>query len=108
VDLQAAWRPFPALTVSVGPSVKHNVVAAQYLATIPDALATRTFGSRYVFGELDQTEVSMTTRLNVATSPRTSARKNPAMLLTTPQAMTAIPAQLIPNVTYCMYRIVPP
>jgi hypothetical protein len=72
VDLQAAWRPLPALTLTIGPSFKHNIVAAQYLATIVDPLATRTYGSRYVFGELDQTEVSMVTRVSLATSPRTS------------------------------------
>ncbi len=72
LDVQAAWRPFPALTLSTGPSIKHNVVSAQYLATIPDQLATRTYGGRYVFGELDQTEYSMVTRVSLATSPRTS------------------------------------
>jgi hypothetical protein len=72
LDVQAAWRPFPALTLTTGPSLKHNVVAAQYLATIADPLATRTFGNRYVFGELDQTELSMPTRVSLATSPRTS------------------------------------
>ena len=56
VDVQVAWRPFPALTLSTGPSFRHNVVSAQYLATIADPLATRTYGSRYVFGELEQTE----------------------------------------------------
>ncbi|HSK09027.1 MAG TPA: DUF5916 domain-containing protein [Vicinamibacterales bacterium] len=71
-DLQVAWRPLPALTVTVGPVVRHNVVAAQYLATIPDPLATATFGNRYVFGALDQNEVSMTTRVSLVTSPRTS------------------------------------
>jgi hypothetical protein len=71
-DVQAAWRPFPALTVSTGPSLKHNIVSAQYLATVADPLATRTFGGRYVFGELNQTEFSMITRVSLATSPRTS------------------------------------
>jgi hypothetical protein len=39
---------------------------------VTDPLATRTYGRRYVFGELGQTEVSMTTRVNVVLSPRTS------------------------------------
>jgi hypothetical protein len=65
-------RVFPALTITAGPSWRHNIVAAQYLAAIADPLAARTFGSRYVFGELEQTEFSMTTRVSVATSPRTS------------------------------------
>jgi hypothetical protein len=71
-DLQVAWRPMPALTLSAGPTLRRNIVAAQYLATIADPLATATYGNRYVFGELDQTEVSMTTRISLATSPRTS------------------------------------
>ena len=71
-DLQLVWRPVPALTVSAGPTVRRNIVAAQYLATVVDPLAAATFGSRYVFGELGQREVSMTTRVSVVTSPRTS------------------------------------
>jgi hypothetical protein len=71
-DLQAAWRPLPALTLTTGPTIRHNIVSAQYLASVPDPLAVRTFGSRYVFGELDQTEFSLVTRASLATSPRTS------------------------------------
>lgn len=50
VDTQVAWRPVPALTLTLGPTIRRNIVAAQYLATIADPLASRTFGSRYVFG----------------------------------------------------------
>ncbi len=71
-DAQVVWRPVPALTLSAGPTVSHNIVAAQYLATVAAPLATATYGSRYVFGELDQTEVAMTTRISLVTSPRTS------------------------------------
>ena len=71
-DLQLVWRPMPALTVSAGPTVRRNVVAAQYLSTVVDPLAVNTYGARYVFGELVQDEVSLVGRLNVATSPRTS------------------------------------
>jgi hypothetical protein len=72
LDAQVAWRPLPALTLSVGPSFRHNIVSAQYLSTVVDPYATRTYGSRYVFGDLGQTETSATTRISVATSPRTS------------------------------------
>ncbi len=71
-DLQVAWRPLPALTVTAGPTVRRNIVSAQYLSTVADPLAAATYGGRYVFGELEQTEVSMVARVNVATSPRTS------------------------------------
>jgi len=72
LDAQLAWRPFPALTLTAGPAFRKNVVSAQYLSTVADSYATRTYGSRYVFGDLGQTEVSATTRVSLATSPRTS------------------------------------
>jgi hypothetical protein len=72
LDAQLSWRPFPALTLTVGPSFRRNIVSAQYLSTVADPYATRTYGSRYVFGNLDQTEVAGTTRVSIATSPRTS------------------------------------
>jgi len=72
LDAQVAWRPVPALTLSVGPAFRRNVVSAQYLSTVADPYAERTYGSRYVFGDLGQTETSATTRISVATSPRTS------------------------------------
>ena len=65
-------RPVPAVTVSAGPAIRRNIVAAQYLSTVNDPLATQTYGQRYVFGELDQTEVSMIARLSVVLSPRMS------------------------------------
>jgi hypothetical protein len=70
--VQLNLRPHPAVTIGAGPALRRSIVAAQYLATIPDPLKVETFGARYVFGELGQTEVSMVTRLSVATSPRTS------------------------------------
>jgi hypothetical protein len=72
LDAQLAWRPVPALTLSLGPTLRKNVVSAQYLSTVPDPYATRTYDNRYVFGDLGQTEVSATTRVSLATSPRTS------------------------------------
>jgi hypothetical protein len=45
---------------------------AQYLTTVRDPLATATFGARYVFGVLDQRELSIPLRVNVVLSPRLS------------------------------------
>jgi hypothetical protein len=45
---------------------------AQYLATVPDPTAVSTFGSRYVFGNLGQTEASMPLRANLVLSPKLS------------------------------------
>ncbi len=65
-------RPFSALTLSATPTVLDSHVVAQYLATVPDAAATQTYGARYVFGALDQTEVSIPLRVNLVLTPRLS------------------------------------
>ena len=69
VEADLTWKPSDAVQVTAGPGVLRSQVVAQYLSTIPDALATATFGSRYVFGELARTELSMPTRVNVAFTP---------------------------------------
>ncbi len=66
------YRPSPAVSVSIGPSVLDARSVAQYLQTVPDPLATATYGQRYVFGDLRQTEVSIESRLNIALSPAVS------------------------------------
>jgi hypothetical protein len=65
-------RPWTALTLSLMPSYRRDHVVAQYLRTVPDETATATFGSRYVFGTLDQTELSIPLRLSLALSPKLS------------------------------------
>jgi hypothetical protein len=45
---------------------------AQYLATVADPTATSTFGARYVFGGLEQTELAVPFRVNLVLSPRLS------------------------------------
>ncbi len=44
-------------------------IPAQYVKTVSDPKAGRTFGRRYVFAPLDQTTVGVETRLNVTFSP---------------------------------------
>jgi hypothetical protein len=65
-------RPFAALTLSAIPTLLKGHVVAQYLATVPDATATQTYGARYVFGALDQTEWSIPLRVNLVLTPRLS------------------------------------
>jgi hypothetical protein len=47
-------------------------VPAQYVEAVPDQTYTRTYGVRYIFAPLNQTELSMETRLNVTFSPKLS------------------------------------
>jgi hypothetical protein len=53
------------LRLQFGPAVTRRNVFAQYVASVGDALADRTFGRRYVFGGLKQTTVSLETTINV-------------------------------------------
>jgi hypothetical protein len=65
-------KPLPSVTISTGPYFHQSRTAAQYLRTTTDATAVSTFGRRYVFGGIDQTQVTMTTRASVIVSPRMS------------------------------------
>jgi hypothetical protein len=60
------------LTISTGPQVQRNRTIAQYVTSATDAFATKTYGTRYVFGDLAQTQVSLQTRLNLLLTPNVS------------------------------------
>jgi hypothetical protein len=80
---ELSLKPWAALTLTAAPTYLrvHNV--AQYLATVPDPTATATFGSRYVFGGLDQSELSMPLRVNLVLSPKLSLQLYTQALLST-------------------------
>jgi hypothetical protein len=65
-------RPGAVFAFSSGPYVTRLHSVAQYLDTVVDANATSTFGARYVFSNIDQTNVGFTTRFNVSLTPTTS------------------------------------
>jgi hypothetical protein len=62
----------PRLTLSVGPEFSRSRDVAQYLTAKTDSQASATYGRRYVFGELDQTEVAMQTRVSLLLTPTMS------------------------------------
>ncbi|MGM0668598.1 MAG: DUF5916 domain-containing protein [Gemmatimonadota bacterium] len=62
-------RPTSAFDLSLGPNLTLNRAAAQYIGSREDPLATHTYGERYIFGELEQTTLSLETRLNVTFTP---------------------------------------
>jgi hypothetical protein len=59
-------------SISFGPRYRKSHTPAQYRGSALDAAATETFGYRYLFSPIDQTTVSMDTRLNVNFSPEMS------------------------------------
>ena len=65
-------KPSPKLTVSTGPNWNRNHNIAQYVRTVVDATAEHTYGGRYVFGLLDQSQLTMTTRASLILTPHIS------------------------------------
>ncbi len=65
-------KPRPNIELSLGPSLSWDKSEAQFLGRVTDPLATRTYGSRYIFADVDQTTISLDTRLNYTFSPALS------------------------------------
>jgi hypothetical protein len=66
------WRPHTSLTLQATPYWLRAKTVAQYLQTVLDPTAEATYGSRYVFGGLEQREVSIPLRVSLALSPKLS------------------------------------
>ncbi len=71
-SLNAAWRSSVNTELSLEPRLRRSYATAQYLSTVTDATADRTFGRRYLFAGLHQTTVSLTARLNALFTPNVS------------------------------------
>ena len=67
-------KPSPKVTISTGPSWNRSHFIAQYVRTVSDPTADHTFGGRYVFGLLDQSQLTMTTRVSLILTPRVSVQ----------------------------------
>ena len=67
-------KPSSKLTISTGPSWNRNHNLAQYVRTAVDSTAADTYGGRYVFGLLDQSQLTMTTRVSLILTPRVSVQ----------------------------------
>jgi hypothetical protein len=71
-NISMSIKPASFVTISTGPSWSRNRNAAQYVRTVADATAGATYGNRYVFGELDQWQLTLTTRISMIVTPRVS------------------------------------
>jgi hypothetical protein len=72
VGVELDWRPQPALRLRVEPQFWTNQIVDQYVTVRSDALATATFGNRYVFADVRQREARLNTRLDWTFSPYVS------------------------------------
>ncbi len=70
IDLQ--WKPLTNLSLELEPEITWNREFAQWVDAWDDPAAKKTYGRRYLFGELSQTEISAGIRLNWTFTPRLS------------------------------------
>jgi hypothetical protein len=68
----AELRPSSVLTLSVGPALMKAHRVAQWVTSAPDAALPPDLAGHYVFSGFEQTEVSLTARVNWIFSPRLS------------------------------------
>jgi hypothetical protein len=62
-------KPAPNWSLSLGPEFNRTHTIAQYRTVVVDPAAENTFGRRYVFSTVDQTMLSLSTRLNFTFTP---------------------------------------
>src|SRR3989449_273916 len=60
-------RPSAAVSLQLGPSYVRGFTVAQFITSQDDTAAAATYRARYVFGELSQRQLDLTTRLNLTT-----------------------------------------
>jgi len=70
VGIRTDWRPTTATRVRFGPRVVRAHSPRQYVAAFPDEAAEATFGRRYLFADIDQTNLALDTRVDWTFSPR--------------------------------------
>lgn len=66
------WKPVPQIDFRIGPEYHRNLAMLQWVTSVEDAKATKTYGSRYVFGEMEQKTLSANIRLNWTFTPKLS------------------------------------
>ena len=66
------FRPARAMSISVSPGYGASDSRLQYVQAQADTAATATFGRQYVFSELKQHSLDLTTRVNVTFKPNLS------------------------------------
>jgi hypothetical protein len=71
-ELNLELRVMPNLSFILSPLYQRTYEFAQYVDTYDDPIATSTYGSRYVFAELNQQTLSASIRLNWTFTPNLS------------------------------------
>lgn len=65
-------KPNSNLKISLRPRYGKDYPVAQWVTRYEDPFATETYGNRYIFAEMEQTTLSMSTRINWTFTPKLS------------------------------------
>lgn len=68
----ATIKPTSGIQVRISPEFTRDVTIAQWVANVPDPTAAATYGTRHVFGKIDQREISASVRLDWTFTPKLS------------------------------------
>lgn len=66
------WKPRSNISLSFGPSYSFRHPVAQWVTSVDDPLMIDTYGTRYIFAEIDQKTLSSEIRLNWTFTPKLS------------------------------------
>jgi len=69
VGVSLTIRPSSALELQVNPEFSKQLDTDQYITSVDDEVAATTFGTRYVFGDIEQTSFSVGLRANWTFTP---------------------------------------
>jgi hypothetical protein len=69
-ELSLNWKPSSNFSLSIGPEYAGETTGIQWIMNVDDPLMTSTYGTRHVFGHLDQRVVAAELRLNWTFTPR--------------------------------------
>jgi hypothetical protein len=67
--LDVEWKPVPQLEVTVGPGYQFSHTTYQWVGRYADPFATETFGTRYIFADIEHQTISAEMRVNWSFSP---------------------------------------
>ena len=69
LNLSMVYKPTSQVQLSLGPGYSKSVSLAQFVTSGADSTATDFYGRRYIFAQLDQRTLSMSTRANITFTP---------------------------------------
>jgi len=72
IGINLRWKPSPNFNLSIGPSYTWRHSVGQWIKSVPDALKTETYGTRYVISDVIQETLPVEIRINWTFTPKLS------------------------------------